>query len=113
MKKQLQTQPAAGPQQTPAALLIEQMQGVTLAARLDKIEKAITRLSDSLNSHPANTTPPDYLSRKEAAELLGVTFPTLADWTNKKILRAYKIGRRIYYKPAEISAAMIQKGGVL
>lgn len=112
MKQQTQPTTAPGPQTPPAALLIEQMHGATLTARLEQIEKAISRLADSLTP-PETSAAPDYISRKEAAALLGVTLVTLDDWTNKGILQAYKIGRRIYYKPGEISAAMIQKRAVL
>ena len=113
MPKKITTQTAAGPKYQPAALLIEKMQGETLAARLDTIEKAITRLADSITNTPQPAAPAEYISRKEAAKLLRVTLPTIVDWTNKKLLTAYKIGRRVYYKPAEISAALIQKKGVL
>ena len=104
---------AAGPQYQPAALLIEKMPGETLAARLDTIEKAISRLADCIETRPASTNSRDLISRKEAAALFGITFPTLDDWVKKGILKAYKIGRRIYYKRPEISAALIQKTGAL
>lgn len=113
MKKVSINNSSAGPQYQPAALLIDKMQGETLAARLDTIEKAITRLADSITNTPQPTAPAEYISRKEAAKLLRVTLPTIVDWTNKKLLTAYKIGRRVYYKPAEISAALIQKRGAL
>ena len=112
MKKNTKTSPA-GPQYQPAALLIETMPGATLNARLDTIEKAITRLADCIETRPASTPGKDLITRQEAAALFGVTLPTLDDWTNKKILTAYKIGRRIYYKRPEISAALIQKRGTL
>lgn len=108
MKQAQTTTNAAGPM--PAALLIEQMPGATLAARLDTIEDAISRIEQTLLTTHAPTTPPDYLSRKEAAALLRVSLPTLQDWTNKQILKAYKVGRRVYYKPEEIAAAMVKRG---
>ena len=112
MKRNTKTSPA-GPQYQPAALLIDKMPGETLAARLDTIEKAITRLADCIETRNASTPGKDLVTRQEAAAIFGVTLPTLDDWTNKKILTAYKIGRRIYYKRPEISAALIQKRGTL
>lgn len=48
----------------------------------------------------------DYLSRKETAQLLKITLPTLHDWTKIGILKAYKIGTRVLYKEAEIKEAL-------
>lgn len=112
MKKNV-TQSPAGPQYQPAALLIDTMPGATLTARLDTIEKAITRLADCIETRPASTPGKDLVTRQEAATLFGVTLPTINDWTKKKILTAYKIGRRTYYKRHEITAALIQKRGTL
>ena len=42
------------------------------------------------------------LTRKQAKELLNISFPTLSDWTKKKKIKSYGIGRRVYYKKNEI-----------
>jgi excisionase family DNA binding protein len=59
-----------------------------------------------LNLRPKEPT--KYLSRKEVSEMLNVNLSTLHNWTVKGILTALQIGGRIYYKKADIEAAMIK-----
>ena len=91
------------------SLLINSMRGDELAARLTAIEGAINQIAATLKPQPAGNK--EYLTRKEVAALLQITLPTVNDWTRKGVLKAYKIGKRVYYKPLEVSAAMVQKGG--
>lgn len=44
----------------------------------------------------------DLLTRKEAANLLGVSLPTLHDYTSRSIIPAYRVGTRVRYKKGEI-----------
>ena len=46
------------------------------------------------------------LTRKEAAELLSVSLTTLKTWSDQKIIKAYKLGGRIYYKEKELLNAL-------
>lgn len=48
------------------------------------------------------------LTRKEAADLLSVSLTTLKAWTDQKIIRAYKMGGRIYYKEREVIDSLEQ-----
>lgn len=80
-----------------------------LITRFDGLETAIKQIAEHLNGRADH---PEYLTRKEAAAMLQISLVTLSEWVNKGVLRAYKIGRRVYLKTDEISAAMVQKGGV-
>ncbi|MDV3980942.1 DNA-binding protein [Elizabethkingia anophelis] len=64
------------------------------------------RLEVQLQNYNANSTPvkeePEYLTRREVAELLGITLPTLHNWTKKGIITAYRIGTRLRYNKVEI-----------
>lgn len=51
---------------------------------------------------PAPPAPEELLTRKEAAELLAVTLPTLREYTRKGHLTAYRIGTRVRYKRSEV-----------
>ena len=53
------------------------------------------------------TTPPEYLTRQETADILKVSLVTLSDWNKKKILNPYRLGNLIRYKRAEIEQALI------
>ena len=46
------------------------------------------------------------LTRKEAAKLLGVSLPTILDWTKKGKITGYRISSRIRYKRAEIENSL-------
>ena len=45
---------------------------------------------------------PELITRKKAAEILGVSLTTIHDWSSRNILTAYKIGSRIRFKKSEI-----------
>jgi excisionase family DNA binding protein len=47
-----------------------------------------------------------YLTRKEVAEKLSISLPTLHDWVKKNILKAYRIGNRVYFKKNEIDQSL-------
>ena len=44
----------------------------------------------------------ELISRKEAAEILGVSLPTLHCWTKDGKVPAYRIGNRVRYKRDEV-----------
>jgi len=46
------------------------------------------------------------LTRKEAADLLSITLPTLHHWSKTGLIQAYYLGRRIYYKESELLNAL-------
>ena len=55
----------------------------------------------------AGTPPPEeLLSRQRAAELLGITLPTLRDYTRKGMVTGYRIGTRVRYKRNEVLASL-------
>ena len=43
---------------------------------------------------------------KETAKYCKVTVVTIGDWTNKGILKKYKIGNRVFYKKNEVLEAI-------
>lgn len=51
----------------------------------------------------------EYLTRKQCAERLHITLPTLHSYINKGVLIAYKIGRRTLFKSEEVDAALNKK----
>lgn len=75
----------------------------TLAEKLDTLTNALNG-----QSRPETTNPSDekLITRTEAAQMLGVTLPTIYDWTKKGLITAYRIGNRVRYKHAEIMEAV-------
>ena len=63
---------------------------------------------DELKKNFEPKTPTEYLSRQEVAQMLKVDISTVHNWTIRKILQSYGIGRRIYYKRVELEEAIIK-----
>ena len=58
-------------------------------------------------SHPiVEEKSPKFYSRKEAAQLLGITLPTLHRYTGLGILPARRIGNRVLYNADELERAI-------
>jgi excisionase family DNA binding protein len=59
----------------------------------------------------ATPTPPpetEYITRNQCARILGVSLPTLNDWTKRGLIIGYRIGTRVRYKKGEIMDAVKQ-----
>ena len=48
----------------------------------------------------------ELLTRKEAAEILGISLPTLHYWTKDGKVPAYRIGNRVRYKRDEVLSSL-------
>lgn len=73
----------------------------TLAETLARIEKAI---SQQPNSGPVNEA---LLSKKEAADLLGISLNTLDKYTRNRTIPCYGIGSKIVFKRSEVISSLI------
>jgi excisionase family DNA binding protein len=60
------------------------------------------KLTELLKEQSAKKSAFSYLSRKQVADILHVSLPTLHEWTKDGILVSYKIGNRVLYKSDEI-----------
>lgn len=49
-----------------------------------------------------------YLTRKETSQKLGVSLPTLHEWTKSGLVQGYRIASRVRYKEDEVTAALTQ-----
>ncbi len=69
---------------------------------------------------PANQSPcsNELLTRREAARLLGISLPTLLDYTKQGKITGYRLGTRVRYKRSELEQSLTQirsakqKGGL-
>lgn len=50
--------------------------------------------------------PPEYITRKETGQILGVSLVTLNVWTKEGTLQGYRIGSRVRYKRNEVLNAV-------
>jgi DNA-directed RNA polymerase specialized sigma24 family protein len=92
-------------------LQIEGIEAEELLTRLDRVESAITSLSDKPQPSKENTLS-GYITRREIADLFQISLVTVHDWTRKGLLQAYKIANRVYYKQSEVEKALVKKGGI-
>ena len=71
----------------------------------EDVFKKVAPLIQSVNTPKQET---ELLSRKEAARLLGVSLPTILDWTKTGKITGYRIASRVRYKRAEIENSLSQ-----
>jgi hypothetical protein len=77
----------------------------------EELKQDISKLRSELAEIKLNLQPkePDkYLGRKKVAEILNVNISSIHNYTVKGILTAFQLGGKIYYKKADIEAAMIE-----
>ena len=79
---------------------------------LDQLQESIkTIVSAELKNAVSELTTkreiePELITRKETAEILGVSLPTLHEWTKKGVLPAKRIGSRIRYERTAVFDAL-------
>lgn len=75
-------------------LPIEDLQGM--------IEGAVQRTLDQWLNKESQPKGDELITRRRAANLLGISLPTLHDYTKRGLIPAYRIGTRVRYKQGEI-----------
>ena len=72
---------------------------------IDKImSEKLKVFAKTINSQPPNRS--EFWTRKQTAERLNITLPTLRTWTKSGRVRGYVIGGRVLYKSDEIGQAL-------
>jgi len=54
----------------------------------------------------------EILTRKEVADLLGISYPCMYDWIDNGYLKPYKMGNRTYFKYSEVMDALFKSNKV-
>jgi excisionase family DNA binding protein len=80
------------------------LQGITLENLQTTLLEGIDRRIEELVNK--DSAPVEYLTRKEVADLLSISLPTVHDWVNKGILKAYRMGNRVYFKSSEVDQSL-------
>jgi len=70
------------------------------------IVESLKKELEQLKSELQPQQPTEWISRNDVAKMLGVSKTTLYSWNRKKILIAYSIGNRVYYKRDEVNNAL-------
>ncbi|WP_147677275.1 helix-turn-helix domain-containing protein [Algibacter pacificus] len=80
--------------------------GTSPNALANLIDEKIKSQLDELKTKFTLKEPDDFLTRKETAELLKISYVCLHDWCNKGILHPYKMGNKTYFSRKEITETM-------
>lgn len=75
-----------------------------LNAALEPIKRALSELIESQKAYQPIET--EFISRTDAAKLLGVALSSLDEWTKRGLIRRYKIGGRYRYDRNEVIRAV-------
>ena len=87
------------------------MRNVNISFPVDEIAHAIVERVQTLyldNQKICEVDSEEYLTRKQVKKILQISYPTLNTWTEKGILKAYRIGGTKRYKKSELDRAMIE-----
>lgn len=74
----------------------------------NEILSGVARQLETFSKNFRPKDPTIWIGRKEAAEILGVTYPTLLDWNKKGILHPFKAGSRVRYRREDIEQLLLQ-----
>ena len=72
-------------------------------------ENIVADLKSELQQISINLQPkshPEFITSKEACEILKVTLPTLFDWRKRNIIPFYKIANKIRFKRSDIENSL-------
>jgi hypothetical protein len=53
--------------------------------------------------------PEQFLDRRETADMLKITLPTLNKYTKRNLITGHKIGSRVLYKKSEVEQSLIKR----
>ena len=85
---------------------VTQLHNCTPAELADLILKGVEKRLADLEKNFQPKEPDEFLTRKQAAELLSVSLGCLHDWSNKGILKPMKKGGRTYYSRKAIEETL-------
>lgn len=69
------------------------------------VQREFEMIYNSQTPQPENT----FISRRETANILGISLPTLNDYSKRGLLPSYRIGTRIRYKKEEVLNSLNQR----
>lgn len=79
----------------------------------EQLQAAITEaVSLAISRNKVDTSNPfedvNYITRKDAAKILGCSLVSLNQWTKSGIIQGYRIGTRVRYKKIEVLNSLVK-----
>lgn len=84
---------------------IQGLEAETLLNSIADLKSRLETLQNTVQGNPETTL----LTRKEVADMLGVSLVTIHEWSKKGVLISYRIGNRVRFKQSEVLEAIKQK----
>lgn len=81
---------------------VTQLHGTTPEELTEIILKGVDARLEELKKNFQPKEPEEFLTRKQACDLLSISYGTLHEWANKGILKTLKKGNRTYYSRSQI-----------
>jgi excisionase family DNA binding protein len=72
------------------------------------VRKEFEEIFGELKVFPEMEPTPEFITRKETCRILGITLPTLNEWTKNGVIPAQRIGSRIRYLRTDVYASLKQ-----
>ena len=82
------------------------LQGITVERLLTQIEAIIEKKMVEIAEQVQPVNSSRYMTRKEVADYLHISLPTLHDWTKMSWIKSYKMGSRVLYKSEEVDESL-------
>jgi excisionase family DNA binding protein len=79
------------------------IENVTPEELIESVRRVIKQEISDLN---LERTAPKYLTRREVADLLKISLPTLNDYTRTGRIKGHRIGSRVLYSEEEVTKAV-------
>jgi excisionase family DNA binding protein len=85
------------------------LQGLRLETFFQEVEAIVARQVEAKLADLKKSKPNTLMTRKEAANLLKVSLPTISQWTKHGLLTSYRMGKRVFYKSLELDEALVKR----
>ncbi len=85
-----------------SGISFDQLQDSIKTIVQNEVQKIVSGLQ------PAAEPAPEFITRKETAQILGISLPTLNSWTSTGIIPAKRIGTRVRYARADVFNSLKQ-----
>lgn len=79
---------------------------VTLQELQEMFSNVLESKIEYLKTKKQSSNETKFLTRKETAEILRISLPTLTDWTRQGFLNTINIGRRVLYSYSEVQGLL-------
>lgn len=90
---------------------VTQLHGISPEELREDLRREIMKdIREELQEFAKLFTPKEpivWISRKEAAEIIGVSLVTIDIWIKEKVINAFKIGTRVRLKRSEIESVIL------